>query len=96
MIYPYQIEPYQKMCQTTSVTNEGIKNLARYLKLTKTNLSVSITIMRQNKMMYRIHVIWAPLLNRTPPIEYSNTTPVKNLVLGQNFNWTNQKTNFEE
>ena len=52
MIYPYQIEPYQKMCQTTSVTNEGIKNLARYLKLTKTNLSVSITIMRQNKMMY--------------------------------------------
>ena len=52
MIYPYQIEPYQKMCQTTSVTNEGIKNLARYLKLTKTNLSVSITIMRQNEMMY--------------------------------------------
>ena len=33
---------------------------------------------------YRIHVIWAPLLNRTPPIEYSNTTPVKNPILGQN------------
>ena len=32
---------------------------------------------------YRIHAIWAPLLNRTPPIEYSNTTPVKNPVLGQ-------------
>ena len=32
---------------------------------------------------YRIHVIWAPLLNRTPPIEYSNTTPAKTPVLGQ-------------
>ena len=37
----------------------------------------------KSNVIYRIHVIWAPLLNRTPPIEYSNTTPVKNPVLGQ-------------
>ena len=33
MIYPYQIEPYQKMCQTTSVTNEGIKKSCPLLKI---------------------------------------------------------------
>ena len=32
---------------------------------------------------YRIHIIWAPLLNRTPPNEYSNTTPIKNPDLGK-------------
>ena len=42
---------------------------------------------------YRIHVIWAPLLNRTPPIEYSNTTPVKNLVLGQKLDKLQQNLN---
>ena len=32
---------------------------------------------------YRIQVIWAPILNRTPHNKYSNTTPVKNPVLPQ-------------
>ena len=36
-----------------------------------------------SNIAYRIHVIWAQLLNRTPPNEYSNTTPVKNPVLPQ-------------
>ena len=35
------------------------------------------------KKFYRIRVVWTPLLNRTPPIEYSSTTPVKNPNLGQ-------------
>ena len=33
-------------------------------------------------LMYRIDVIWTPLSNRTPPKANSNTTPVKNPVLG--------------
>ena len=53
---------------------------------------------------YRIHIIWAPLLNRTPPNEYSNTTPIKNQFLPQklaktkklqpNLNWTQPKNPF--
>ena len=32
--------------------------------------------------IYRINVTWTPLLNRTPPIENYNRTPVKNRDLG--------------
>ena len=53
------------------------------------------------KFAYCFHVIWAPLLNRTPLIENSNRTPFKNLdsdqnlvKLWQNLNWTPTKNPF--
>ena len=56
-----------------------------------------------NIQEYHINVIWTPLLNRTPPIENSNTTPLKYLYLGQklvklepNLNWTPPKISFWE
>ena len=58
-------------------------------------------MMHLDTIRYRIDVIWTPLLNRTPPIENSNKTPVKNLYLGQklvksepNLNWTPPKNPF--
>ena len=53
------------------------------------------------KIIYRTDVIWTPLLNRTPSLENSNITPVKNLYLGQkliklepNLNWSPPKNPF--
>ena len=54
-----------------------------------------------SSLSYHVCVIWTPFLNRTLPIGYSNTIPVKNLELGQKMvklpptlNWTPPKNLF--
>ena len=69
--------------------------------IVSTTLDTSFSIFMLNRFTYRIDVIWTPLLNRTPPIKNSNTTPVKYLYLGQklvksgpNLNWAPPKNPF--